>query len=149
MFRATWRCRKVKKRYWVIPLLIFLVGLDWYIRAPDGRSRELTKAIAAQASSELKDYPYQFKVLKVSGDTAYVSTPRNFDVPAFKALAVLYPEINTKNANDPAFIAAEQKLGRVQSEARTIVLAQPGIKSVEWQLDRDWLTTHYIDVPPK
>lgn len=139
----------MKKRYWVIPLLIFLVGLDWYIRAPDSRSRELTKAIAAQAGSELKDYPYQFKVLKVSGDTAYVSTPRNFDVPAFKALAVLYPEINTRNANDPAFIAAEQKLGRVQSEAHAIVLAQPGIKSVEWQLDRDWLTAHHIDVPPK
>ncbi|WP_265943942.1 hypothetical protein [Dechloromonas sp. A34] len=139
----------MKKRYWAIPLLIFLVALDWYIRAPDSRSRELTKLIATRASSELKDYPYQFKVLKVSGSTAYISTPRNFDVPAFKALAVLYPEINTKNANDPAFIAAEQKLGRVQSEAQAIVLAQPGIKGVEWQLDRDWLTAHYIDVPPK
>lgn len=149
MLRATWRCRKVKKRYWVIPLLIFLVGLDWYIRAPDSRSRELTKVIVAQAGSELKAYPYQFKVFKVSGETAYVSTPRNFDVPAFKALAVLHPEINTRNANDPAFIAAEQKLGRVQSEAQAIVLAQPGIKSVEWQLDRDWLSAHHIDVPPK
>lgn len=149
MVRATRRCRKVKKRYWVIPLLIFLVALDWYIRSPDSRSRELTGVIASQASIELKDYPYQFKVLKVSGDTAYISTPRNFDVPAFKALAVLYPEINTRNANDPAFIAAEQKLGRVQSEAQAIVLAQPGIKNVEWQLDRDWLTAHHIDVPPK
>lgn len=139
----------MKKSYWVILILIFLVGLDWYIRAPDGRSRQLTSAIEAQASSEMKNYPYKFKVLKVSGETAYVSTPRNFDVPAFKALAVLYPDINTKNANDPAFIAAEQLLGRVQTEARSIVLAQPGIKDVQWQLDRDWLTAHAIEVPAK
>lgn len=139
----------MKKRYWVVPLLIFLVGLDWYIRAPDSRSRQLTSAIAAQAGSELKTYPYQFKVLKVSGETAYVSTPRNFDVPAFRALGVLFPDVNTKNPNDPAFIAAEQQLGRVQDEARAIVLAQPGIREVAWQLDRDWLTAHFIEVPPK
>lgn len=139
----------MKKRYWLVPLLIFLVGLDWYIRAPDSRSRQLTSAIAAQAGSELKNYPYQFKVLKVSGETAYVSTPRNFDVPAFRALGVLFPDVNTKNPNDPAFIAAEQQLGRVQDEARAIVLAQPGIREVAWQLDRDWLTAHFIEVPPK
>lgn len=139
----------MKKRYWAILTLIFLVWLDWYIRAPDSRSREMTSAIAAQASSELKNYPYQFKVLKVVGETAYLSTPRSFEVPAFKALAVLYPEINTRNPNDPAFIAAEQRLGRVQSEARAIVLAQVGIKDVKWELDRDWLVKHAIEVPKK
>lgn len=139
----------MKKYYWVILTLVFLVGLDWYIRAPDSRSRQLTQAIETQAGKELKDYPYRFKVLKVNGDTAYLSTPRNFDVPAFKALAALFPDINTKDANNPAFIAAEQQLGRVQTEARAIVLAQPGIKEVQWQLDREWLTRHFIEVPPK
>jgi len=139
----------MKKRYWAIPLLIALVGLDWYIRAPDSHSRQLTSVIESQAGAEMKQYPYRFKVLKVVGETAYVSTPRNFDVPAFRALAVLYPEINTKNPNDPAFIAAEQKLGRVQSEAQAIVLAQPGIKEVRWELDRDWLAAHHIEMPPK
>ena len=137
----------MKKRYWVILVLIFLVGLDWYIRAPDARSRQLSQTIADQGSKELKTYPYQFQVFKIVGDTAYVSTPRNFDVPAFKALGVLYPEIDTKNANNPAFIAAEQALGRVQSEAQAIVLAQSGIKAVQWELDRDWLTRHHIEVP--
>ncbi|MBS1158475.1 MAG: hypothetical protein H6R15_894 [Proteobacteria bacterium] len=139
----------MKKTYWIILVILFLVGLDWYIRAPDGRSRQLTGAIERQGSAELKSYPYQFKVLKVSGDTAYVSTPRNFEVPAFKMLAVLYPQINTKDNNNPAFIAEEQHLGRVQSEARAIVLAQPGIKDVQWELDREWLAQHGIDVPAK
>jgi len=137
----------MKKKYWAILLLLFLVGLDWYIRAPDARSRALTGVIATQAGAELKAYPYQFRVMKMEGETAVMSTPRNRDVPALRALGVLYPQIDTKNPNDPAFIAAEQLLGRVQSEARVIVLAQPGIKAVRWELDRDWLTAHHIDVP--
>jgi hypothetical protein len=140
---------KLKTRYWLVLILIFLVGLDWYIQAPDARSRELTRAIETQASPKLKSYPYKFRVMKVNGGTALVSTPRNFDVPAFKALAVLYPEINTKDANNPAFIAVEQLLAEVQSEARAIVLAQPGIKDVSWELDREWLRKNAIEVPEK
>jgi hypothetical protein len=139
----------VKTRYWAILILLFLVGLDWVIRAPDSRSRQLTGVIEAQASPKLKSYPYTFWVMKVIGETAFVSTPRSFEAPAFKMLGVLYPEINTKNPNDPTFIAAEQRLGEVQTEARAIVLAQPGIKEVRWELDRDWLTAHHIDVLKK
>jgi len=137
----------VKKRYWVILVLLFLVGLDWYIRSPDSHSRELTRAIETQGSEALKAYPYKFRVLKVVGDTAYLSTPRNTEVPAFKALGALFPELNTKDPNNPAFIAAQQRLGAVQSEARAIVLAQPGVKDVRWELDREWLASHYIEVP--
>lgn len=138
---------KMRTRYWVILVLALLVALDWYIRAPDGRSRELTAAIQTQASPKLKAYPYRFWVMKVQGETAFLSTPRNFEVPAFKFLGALYPDINVKNSNDPAFIAAETLLGEVQSEARAIVLAQPGIKDVRWELDRDWLREHQIEVP--
>lgn len=139
----------MKKSYWIILILVFLVGLDWYIRAPDSRSRELSSAIEAQGSQELKDYPYRFKVLKVVGETAFLSTPRSVEVPALKAIGALYPEINTKNPNDPAFIAAQEKLGRLQTEARLIVQAQPGVKEVQWALDRDWLTAHHIELPAR
>lgn len=137
----------MKKRYLAILVLLFLVGLDWFIRAPDSRSRQLTAAIEAQASANLKNYPYRFRVMKVNGETAVVSSPRSVEVPALKVLGVLYPEINTKDPNDPAFIAAEQLLGQVQAEARSIVLTQPGIKNVHWELDRDWLVAHHVEVP--
>lgn len=140
---------QLKTWQWIVLVLVFLVGLDWYIRSPDSRSRELTAIIQTQASSELRDYPYRFHVLRVEGETAVMATPRNFDVPAFNALGVLYPEINVKDANNPAFIAVEQQLGRVQDEARAIVLAQPGIKSVRWELDRVWLQRHYIQIPER
>lgn len=138
---------RIRKEVWIIGIIAFLVGLDWYIRAPDTRSRQLTAAIEANASDKLKNYPYHFHVVKVVDGTAYVSTPRNVQVPAFKALAVIHPDVNTKDAENPAFIAAEHLLGEVQSEARTIVLAQPGIKAVRWELDRDWLAAHSIEVP--
>lgn len=139
----------MKKRYWLIIVVLFLVGLDWVIRAPDSRSRQLTSVIEAQGSAKLKNYPYRFRVLKVTGETAYIGTPRSFEVPALKVLAVLHPDIDTMNANDPAFIAAQKQLGEVQAEAQAIVLAQPGIKEARWELDREWLTAHYIEVPAK
>lgn len=136
----------MQKKYWIVAILIGLVVLDWFIRAPDARSRELTAAIEAQASPKLKAYPYKFWVMRVQGDTAFVSTPRNFSSPAFRFLAVLYPDVNTKNPNDPAFIAAEKLLGEVQSEAQGIVLAQPGIHNVRWELDVEWLRAHGVEV---
>ena len=139
----------MKRKYWVLLTLVFLVWLDWYIRAPDARSRDLSKVIAQQGSEQLRQYPYQFHVLRVDGETAVMATPRNFDVPAFRMLGALYPELNTKDQNNPAFIAAEQQLGQVQSEARLIILGQPGIRDVRWELDRDWLAAHHIDLPQK
>ena len=138
----------MQKKYWVLLILLFLVGLDWYIRAPDSRSRQLTGAIETQASAQLKSYPYTFRVMSVSGETAVMSTPRNVEVPALKALGVLFPNVDTKNPDDPQFIAAERLLAEVQAEARSNVLAQPRIKTVRWDLDRDWLVAHNIDVQP-
>lgn len=141
--------RAIKSWHWLLIVLVLLVALDWVIRRPDPRTRELNQIIETQASKQLRDYPYQFKVLRVEGKRAVMSTPRNFDVPAFRMLGVLYPDINVKNANDPSFIAAEHLLGRVQDEAKGIVLAQPGIEQVDWELDKQWLHRWGIEVPQR
>lgn len=141
--------RGIKSWQWVLIALVFVVALDWVIRRPDPQTRELNGIIETQASQKLREYPYQFHVLRVEGDTAVMSTPRNFDVPAFRMLGVLYPDINVKDANNPAFIAVEHLLGQVQDEARGIVLAQPGIRQVRWELDKNWLQRKGIEVPPR
>ena len=140
---------KLKKHHWIVLTLIFLVWLDWYIRSPSSEARHITSAIEEQASAKLKSYPYKFWVMKVASGTAVVSTPRNFDVPAFKVLSLFYPEINTKDPNNPEFIAVEQLLGEVQAEVRNIVLGQPGIRDMRWELDREWLKSKFIEVPDK
>lgn len=141
--------RQIKSWQWVLIVIALLVALDWVIRRPDARSRELNEIIATQASPQLKNYPYKFHVLRVEGKTAVMATPRNFDVPAFRMLGVLYPEINVKDHNNPAFIAVERLLGQVQDEAKDIVLAQPGISDIRWELDREWLRRKGIPVPDK
>ncbi len=139
--------RAIKSWQWIAIVLALLVAIDWAIQRPDPRTRELNRALESQASQKLKDYPYQFRVFRVEGSTAVMSTPRNFDVPAFRMLGVLYPEINVKDANNPAFIAVERLLGQVQDEARDIVLAQPGIEQVRWELDKAWLHRKGIEAP--
>ena len=138
--------RGIKSWQWVLMAIALLAAIDWVIQRPDQRTRELNQALVTQASQKLRDYPYQFHVIRVEGDTAVMGTPRNFDVPAFRMLGVLYPDINVKDANNPAFIAVERLLGQVQDEAKDIVLAQPGIKQVRWELDRNWLQRKGIEV---
>lgn len=141
--------RGIKSWQWIVIAIALLAAFDWAIQRPDPRTRELNQALATQASQQLRDYPYRFHVIRVEGDTAVMGTPRNFDVPAFRMLGVLYPDINVKDANNPAFIAVERLLGQVQDEARGIVLAQAGIRQVRWELDRNWLQRKGIEVPVK
>ncbi len=139
--------KKVKTWHWIVLALMLFAALDWFIQRPDGRARELNRIIQSQGSQPLKDYPYRFHVLRVENDTAIMATPRNVDVPALRFISVLHPEIDVMDNNNPAFIAAEKKLGEMQSEARNIVLSQPDIKNVKWELDKAWLNAHHIDIP--
>ncbi len=132
---------------WVLVAVLLGVVLDWWIQRPDAATRAINEALQAQASAEMKAYSYHFQVLRVQGDVALLSTPRNAQVPALHFIRVIHPEINVMNANDGAFIAAEKHLALLSMQARAIVLAQPGIKDVRWELDRRWLTAHGVTVP--
>jgi hypothetical protein len=43
----------------------------------------------------------------------------------------------------------EHLLGQVQDEAKDIVLAQPGITDIRWELDKGWLRRKGIEVPDR
>lgn len=139
--------RKMTFVHWLFIAVVVALLADWLIQRPDGRAREINAAIEAKGSAALRNYPYQFRVVRVTGDTAVLATPRNVSVPALRFLAVIHPDIDVKNANDPAFIAAEKELAAVQSEARELAQAYPGIKRVQWELDKAWLARNGIDVP--
>lgn len=139
--------KKVQTWHWALLALVLFFTADWAIRRPDSRARELNQVLEATASEPLKAYAYPFRVLRVEQGMAVMGTPRNFDVPAFRVIAVLYPNINVKDPNNPAFVEAQQTLAARQTEARLIVSAQPGIKGVKWELDKTWLGTHGIELP--
>ena len=49
--------RRIKSWQWALLVLALLVALDWAIRRPDGRTRELNNVIQTQGSPLLKSYP--------------------------------------------------------------------------------------------
>jgi hypothetical protein len=132
---------------WLALAVALAFVVDWLVQRPDDRARQINTAIEAKGSEALRNYPYRFRAVRVSGDTAVLSTPRNVQVPAFRFLGVIHPDVNVKDANDPAFIAIEKELGGVQTEVMAIAQAQEGIKRVQWELDKPWLAKHGIDVP--
>lgn len=132
--------------HWIFIALGVAFAVDWLVQRPDERTRGINAAIEARASDKLKNYPFPFRAVRVHGDVAVLTTPRNVQVPAFRFIGAIHPGIDVRNPNDPAFVAAQNELGLVQSEVAAIAAAQPGIKLVQWELDTAWLARHGIAV---
>jgi hypothetical protein len=93
---------------------------------------------------QLADYPYQFRLRDFRDGVAVISTPRSPDFPAYSFLQVIHPKLAGKAQDDPEMIAAQQDLIDHQKRAMGLMLAQPGVKSVDWELDVKWLADHGI-----
>lgn len=96
---------------------------------------------------KLASYPYQFHVRDFRDGVAVISTPRSPAFPAYQFLQVIHPKLAGKAQDDPEMIAAQQSLIEHQKRAQDLILAQPGVKRVEWELDLQWLSEHGIQVP--
>ena len=102
-----------------------------------------------EADPLVSSYPYRFRVVSFENGVATISTPRSFDVPAYRFLAIIHPNLTNKADNDPQVIAAQQELIDHQKRAQGLILAQAQVESVEWQLDTQWLAARGISVSPK
>jgi len=114
-------------------------GIYWFGLRDDPKVTILNEAIQKNGSSALRDYPYQFQVVRVENTVAVMATPRSTTVPVYRMIGALYPSLAGKAPNDPDFIAAEKELAKVQTEAKKIVLEQPGVSEAKWELDQNWL----------
>ena len=93
---------------------------------------------------ELKDYPYQFRVLKTEGHVAVMSTIRSHELPALVALRVLHPDLKDVPADSPKMLKAERQMAKMQARAQKIVLQNEEFDFVRWELDENWLRMHGI-----
>jgi len=123
----------------ILIVLLVLGAIYWFGLRADPKVTALNQAIQKYGSPALLDYPYQFKVLRLEGTLAVMATPRSPAVPVYRMIGALYPALAGKAPDNPDFIAAEKELAKVQSEARKIVLEQPGVSAAQWELDQDWL----------
>ncbi len=129
----------------ILVLAAALAALLYWTRS-DPQVEALNQAIARSGTPALREYPYQFRVLRLENGVATMTTPRSPQVPVFRMIRAIDPKLKPRDTRDPEFVAAEKALAGVQEEARRIVLAQPDVKSVKWELDRNWLIDHGIAV---
>ena len=123
----------------------YLIGLGavvaalaalWLISSWDPAASRLNKLLAADA--ELAAYPYAFRVISVENGVATMKSPRSFEVPVARFLAVIEPRLAGKDPEHPDMVAAQARLAEHQKRAQAIVEGQPEVSSVRWVLDRDW-----------
>lgn len=123
----------------LIPLLIIGLAATWFlINSP--RVGQLNSMLAS--SAELAEYPYKFRVFKVEGETAVMSSPRSPASSVLQALKIIYPNMSLSDPNSEPVIAVQKELARLQFKAKDLVLAEPDISEVRWELDKGWLRAH-------
>ena len=100
-----------------------------------------------EADPVVSNYPYQFRVVSFSDGVATMLTPRSFDIPAYRFLQVIYPNLNGLREDDPKMIAAQKALVDAQKRSMDLIEALPEVDSVHWVLDVRWLADHGIANP--
>lgn len=130
------------RNYSIILAIIAVIVLVWVFYESPDVSRLNAKL---SENAELADYPYRFRVLGLENGVATMSSPRSASFPAYRALAILYPELHDEAPDSPAMIEAQQEMARVQKIARDIVAGSDDVSRVVWTLDENWLLGKGID----
>ena len=100
-----------------------------------------------QQDPEIAAFPYSFQVVRINGKTAVISTPRSPQVPVARILDTLFPGIGHSDPSSPLFQQMQKKLADVQAKAGKLVLQDPEIDKISWEIDRNWLMQHGISAP--
>ena len=132
-------------RNYAIFLLALAAGLIALALYEPPLVHELNKKL--EQAPQVSAFPYEFRVLRVENGTAVMSTPRSPAVPVERVLGILFPEVAGQAGDSPAFQKAQKHLAKTQTRARDLVLKDPKVKRVQWQLDRNWLMQHGIQLP--
>jgi hypothetical protein len=131
--------------YSIIIGLAIAAGLFfWASSGDEPRVGELDSILAADPI--VSDYPYRFRVRSFDNGVVTLSSPRSAAFPAVKFLPIIDPKLANKAQDDPAMIAAQQELIDHQKRAQGLMLAEPDVASVAWELDSAWLAQHGADM---
>ena len=99
-----------------------------------------------EEDTELSSYPYTFRVLRVNNGYAIMSTPRSSEFPVFRALGIIYPKLANKPQDNPDLMQAQDRLATLQKKAKAIVINDERIKGASWELDKEWLSSHGVQL---
>lgn len=134
------------RRYLYLLGAILVIALALWLAGRDGRTDDLNARLAAD--SLLADYPYRFRVLEIENRVAVMSSPRSARMSVMHFLHAAFPELQDKGVQHPDMVAAQMRLGEMQSRASAMVQAHPEVDSVHWKLDERWLVERGVTLQP-
>ena len=132
------------RNYLIFLGVLVLAGLLIWVASRDPRVGGINARL--EQDPLVSAYPYRFRVLGLSNGVARVSTPRSFEMPVMRFLAVIRPDLAGKAQDDPQMMAAQAELVRVQKRVVKIVTSQPDVKRIRWELDRPWYADRGITI---
>lgn len=127
----------------VLSLVIVTILFKAFYQPSD--VRELNALLAQQ--EQLKDYPYQFRVLQIDNGVAVISSPRAAGVSVPAIVKVLDPSLKDLPITDDRIFEAQRRLAEIQSAVGNLVEASPNVSRIRWKLDEEWLRNHGIAFP--
>jgi len=122
-----------------IALLVALWAIDH-----DWRAGELSDQL--QQDPEIAAFPFPFRVITVSNGVAVVSSPRSASFSALHFLAIIDPQLANLEPDDPAVIAAQKHLARIQGRVAKRLMQEPDIERIRWQLDQQWFNERGVRI---
>ncbi|RKZ40625.1 MAG: hypothetical protein DRQ49_07785 [Gammaproteobacteria bacterium] len=132
-------------KYTLFLVTLAIAILAYWAWNYDPRVSELNSLLSQD--SELGSYPYQFKVIELNNGMAVISSPRSAQVSVLKFLSIIKPNLPRNDTNHPEVIAAQKELAHHQQKAKKMVLSQPDVNQVNWELDKSWFAGYgiYVD----
>jgi hypothetical protein len=99
-----------------------------------------------QANQLIKEFPFHFRVSNIQNGIATINSPVSTQLPCGKVIAVIFPEVSNKSLLSDEYQGAKNKLAEVQNLISQIVTANEAIKTIHWQLDKNWLIQNGISI---
>jgi len=96
--------------------------------------------------TRLSAYPYSFRVLRLENGVATMTTPRSPEFPAFRALGLLFPSLDSLPQDDSRLMQGQLDMAHLQEYAKGLVLGAEAVERVVWELDTQWLDRHGIEI---
>lgn len=136
---------KFTRNYSIVLGAIVLILLVWALYE-DPLVSDLNDLL--EQDSVVAGYPYRFRVLGLENGLAIISTPRSFDFPVHRALGILFPNLANRAQDNPDVMQAQQLLAEIQKRVKAIVMQSGKVKGIRWELDKNWLSQHGIQLGP-
>ena len=125
------------KRYIIALIAVAALVAGFWLFGGDPRVRELNDVL--KKDTEITAYPFPFHVTSLENGVATITSPRSAEFSVLKFIGLAWPDLEGMDGNRPEVIAAQKRLAKIQGKVAKTIKKQPGVKAIQWKLDRDWL----------